>query len=111
MRLLVCGGRDWDRIGAMVCALEKLRPSLVIHGGADGADHVADVAAAALGIPVEVYPADWARYGRRAGPIRNAQMLADDEPDAVLAFPGGRGTADMARQAKRAGVPVWEWQP
>jgi len=38
-------------------------------------------------------------------------MLAEGEPDAVLAFPGGRGTADMVRRAKRAGVPVWEWRP
>lgn len=111
MRLLVCGGRDFNGYLAVKECLRLLRPSVVIHGGARGADDEADEAAAALGITVLPYPADWARYGRRAGPIRNAQMLADGEPDAVLAFPGGRGTADMVRRAKRAGVPVWEWQP
>ena len=92
-------------------ALRLLRPSVVIHGGARGADISADVCALAFGIDVEVYPADWAKHGKAAGPIRNAQMLREGRPDAVLAFPGGRGTADMVRRAKRAGVPVWEWRP
>lgn len=92
----------------MLFALQLLRPSLVIHGGARGADTHAGWAATAVDIPVAVYPADWATHGRRAGPIRNAQMLAEGRPDAVLAFPGGRGTADMVRQARAAGVPVWE---
>lgn len=47
-----------------------------------------------------------ATNGKAAGPIRNQRMLDEGKPDLVVAFPGGRGTADMVRRAKAAGVPV-----
>lgn len=65
-----------------------------------------------LGIPVDPFPADWARYGKGAGPRRNAQMLAGKvypsipEATAVVAWPGGAGTADMVAQTRLAGIPV-----
>jgi hypothetical protein len=55
-----------------------------------------------------VYPADWAKHGRAASPIRNQQMLDEGRPNLVVAFPGGRGTADMVRRARSAGVEVIE---
>ncbi len=51
-------------------------------------------------------PAEWSKYGRRAGPIRNKQMLDVGKPHLVVAFPGGAGTANMVKQAKAAGVPI-----
>lgn len=60
-----------------------------------------------LGFWVEDFPADWERNGRAAGPIRNRQML-DGKPDLVIAFPGGKGTADMVAEAKRRGIAVRE---
>ena len=62
-------------------------------------------------VPCRVYPADWKANAKAAGPIRNAEMLADFKPDTVIAFPGGRGTADMVRKAKAAGVRVIEVTP
>jgi hypothetical protein len=50
-------------------------------------------------------PADWEKWGTAAGPKRN-QMMLDQKPDIVLAFPGGRGTADMIARAEQAGVEV-----
>jgi predicted solute-binding protein len=64
--------------------------------------------AKAEGVPCEVYQADWARLGRKAGPIRNQRMLDEAKPDVVIAFPGGRGTADMLRRTRQAGVEVIE---
>src|SRR5690606_30354012 len=58
-----------------------------------------------LGWHVVAYPADWRRHGRAAGPIRNQEM-ADAGADLCIAFPGGRGTADMVRRARAAGIPV-----
>ena len=55
-----------------------------------------------------MYPADWDTHGRGAGPIRNKQMLEEGKPDLVIAFPGGKGTANMIGQAKEAGIPVRE---
>lgn len=80
--------------------------SVVIHGAARGADTLAAEWARDRGIPVLPFPADWDSHPRAAGPIRNAQMLREGKPDVVIAFPGGRGTANMIDQAERAGVPV-----
>jgi hypothetical protein len=84
------------------------RAELVIAGGARGADTLAvqEARARKPPIPVRVYPADWRRHGKAAGPIRNQQMLDEGAPDLVLAFPGGGGTADMVRRARRAGLEV-----
>ena len=112
MRVLVCGGRDFADDYLLRRTLFFLRElhgfDLLIHGGAGGADTLAGEWAVRQAIPVLVFPADWHKHGRAAGPIRNAQMLAEGKPDLVVAFPGGRGTANMVRQAKAAGVPVVE---
>lgn len=57
-------------------------------------------------VPQLCYLADWKTHGLNAGPIRNKQMLDEGKPDLVLAFPGGRGTANMVTQARKAGVRV-----
>jgi hypothetical protein len=57
-------------------------------------------------VPVVRYPADWARHGNAAGLVRNQQMLDDGKPDLAVAFPGGKGTADMVRRARKAGIPI-----
>jgi hypothetical protein len=116
MKVLVCGGRDFDNIDAVAIALKDFKPESIlapsehriIHGGASGADQLADRWASVYGVPVRVYPAHWERDGRAAGPIRNQRMLDEGKPDLVIAFPGGRGTADMVRRAKKAGVEVRE---
>jgi DNA-binding MurR/RpiR family transcriptional regulator len=107
-RVLICGGRDYDDAPAMEAALRRLlqHGDVVIHGGARGADAMAgDIAGRLLGHAVEVYPADWHKHGKAAGPIRNQQMLGTGI-DLVIAFSGGRGTADMVNRARRAGVAV-----
>jgi hypothetical protein len=87
---------------------------VVIEGEARGADTIAREEAEKLGLTVERYPADWARYGRAAGPIRNKQMLVEGRPDFVLAFSAdierSRGTRNMVDQAIKAGLTadiVW----
>lgn len=109
-RALVCGGRnfhDRDLLAQVLGqAAEQIGIACVIHGCARGADTLAGEWAEARGIPVERFPADWARHGRGAGPRRNQRMLDEARPDLVIAFPGGAGTADMCRRAREAGVPV-----
>lgn len=108
MRLLVCGSRYWIPLNPVKRELKRLRPTVVIHGGANGADYLAGEAAKQLGIPVEMYRAEWDLYGRSAGPIRNRKMLKEGKPDLVLAFheniKRSKGTADMLAIAKKAGV-------
>jgi hypothetical protein len=111
MRVLVCGGRHYDDYPALKYVLDHsaLGPTselTVIHGDALGADRLAGKWAKEVGAKVEAYPADWGGLGGRAGPIRNRQMIDEGRPDLVIAFAGGKGTADMMRQAKVAGIRV-----
>lgn len=107
MRVVVTGGRDYaDRqrlFGALDALHARLPITLLIHGGAQGADHLAWVWARERGIPDEVYFADW-NLGRKAGPLRNQRMLDEGKPDRVVIFRGGKGTDDMTRRALRAKV-------
>jgi hypothetical protein len=106
MKLLVCGGRDYLDFKRIREEVQKINPDTLVHGNADGADKIAGIVAENLGIKCEVYPANWKKFGPAAGPIRNQQMLDDAKPDLILAFPGGKGTADMIKRAERAGIKV-----
>lgn len=112
MRVLVCGGRDYHQFAAVDKALRQVHDQygidVLIHGAARGADSLGAKWAEQRGIPTLSFPADWDKHGRAAGHIRNAQMLDEGKPEGVVAFPGGRGTADMVRKARAAGIKVWE---
>lgn len=109
MRVLVTGGRDFHDRELVFPTLDRLhdtyRFTVLIHGDASGADRLSGEWASERGVKVEAQPADWKRYGRAAGPIRNQQML-QEKPGLVVAFPGGKGTADMVKRAKAAGLEV-----
>lgn len=115
MRVLVCGGRDFSDRDAVAFALKEYKPkpiatgvseAIIIVGGAPGADTLAEEWADCFGVRKRVFLANWAKHGKAAGPIRNQQMIDEGKPDLVIAFPGGRGTADMIRRAESAGIPV-----
>jgi hypothetical protein len=106
MRVLVCGGRDYSDWDVFCNVLDYHQPDEIISGMARGADMLAATYARRFKIPLLEFPADWNKHGRAAGPIRNQQMLDEGRPDMVIAFPGGRGTADMVSRAKKAGVRV-----
>lgn len=111
MRVLVCGGRDYTDKAYLWSVLDGLGPpevTEIISGMAPGADTFAAEWAERSGFPLHRFPADWNKHGRAAGPIRNQQMLDEGKPDLVVAFPGGRGTADMVRRARAAGVEAIE---
>lgn len=112
MKVIVCGGRDFDNVSAVrhaLTAAHAKRPiTLLIEGGATGADKLARQWAQSVEVQCVTEQADWKRYGPAAGPIRNRVMLEKHKPDAVIAFPGGTGTADMVTIARHAGVKVWE---
>lgn len=123
MRVLVCGGRNFLGYRKLKHYLEDLLDTMwheepqgtftVIQGGAKGADFLAKVFVEDewsdfKDVICEEYPADWKKCGKAAGQIRNQQMLDEGKPDLVVAFPGGVGTADMIRRAKKAGIPVEE---
>ena len=111
-RVLVCGGRDFDDREFLDVVLDSLHYfagfRVVIHGGAKGADDMAGRWASARHIVPEVYRAEWDKHGKEAGPLRNWRMAREGEPDLVVAFPGGKGTASMVRIARQCGIHVIE---
>ena len=126
--IVAAGGRDlsWpqERIASALLQRSGGRAvHLLLHGGARGADQAIGRAAHQLGWPVQSLPAEWGRYGRSAGPIRNRRLLEQALAEAeahtspafaasvlVIAFPGGPGTASLVQQARRCSscspVPV-----
>jgi YspA, cpYpsA-related SLOG family len=106
MRVLVCGGRKYNNSIKIEEVLSQYKIDCLIEGGAWGADYHAAQYAHKYGIWNEKYPAEWARYGKSAGMIRNRQMLTEGKPELVIAFPGGQGTANMVQCAIDAGVTV-----
>lgn len=106
MKVIVCEGRDFDDYVFLQGKLDGLGVTSLVEGGAFGADRLARNWAEERGIPVLTYFADWSKYGKAAGPIRNQQMLGED-PDLVVVFPGGKGTADMVKKAKQKGTEVY----
>lgn len=112
--ILVTGSRHWNNVHAVEFELGALHQRwagemLVVHGDCpSGADQIADRVCHDLGIDRVKCPANWKANGKAGGPIRNRLMLSLFDVDLVLAFPleGGRGTQDMIRAAKEAGVRV-----
>jgi hypothetical protein len=112
MRIIVCGGRRFRARGRIFAVLGRFHQqfgiSALIHGAYSGADTVAAEWAATRGVCALPFPADWDKWGRAAGPIRNGQMILVGRPDAVIAFPGGDGTNNMIDQAEKAGITVYK---
>jgi hypothetical protein len=108
LRVLICGGRTFDnaKLVNRVMREHEENVACVIEGGARGADYLGKIWAEKRGIPVFECRANWLRYGKRAGPVRNQWMIDHGKPDLVVAFPGGVGTMDMVMRAKAAGVRV-----
>jgi len=108
--VLVCGGRDFNDEDYMNSRLEKLfkarEPDLLVHGNAEGADKFSGEFALSKECNVMVVPAKWKQHGRSAGPIRNAEMLALQRVDLVVAFPGGTGTKSMMTLAEKENIKV-----
>jgi hypothetical protein len=108
-RVLVCGGRDYSNRDMLFAVLDRAHAAnpivALIHGNAKGADQLADNWAMGKCETLTFTPA-WEEHGKAAGPMRNQKMLDEGKPHMVIAFPGGRGTADMVRRANAAGVPV-----
>jgi YspA, cpYpsA-related SLOG family len=114
MRVVVSGSRGWGghshvEVSRVYKRLEELpRGTVILHGDASrGADRIADKAAKTLRLKVERHPAPWQMLGKRAGIVRNIEML-DTKPDLVIAFWDGesRGTGHMIHAARERGIPI-----
>lgn len=116
MRVLVCGSRYWKDRNFVYKTLNDLHAitpfSVLIEGecpiGEGGVDTMARDWANENGVPVLPFPPEFGPDGHVLGPKRNAQMLHEGKPDIVIAFPGGKGTRNMVKQAVEASVSTEE---
>lgn len=111
MKVIICGGRDYINATHLFAYLDKFHALFpideLIEGGAKGADQLAFQWASANNVKVIEVPANWSKFGKKAGPLRNQEML-DLCPGAVIAFPGNTGTAHMTSIARKAGIKVYD---
>ena len=110
MKVIIAGGRDFTDYEFAKKHLDsifsKVKPDYIISGKARGADTIGEQYAHENGIDVLEFAADWKGLGRKAGPIRNAQMA--QEATHLVAFWDGksRGTKHMIEEAERVGLKV-----
>jgi hypothetical protein len=109
--VLVCGGRDFQDAELIESTLDRLRAArgpfdCLILGGARGVDRIAGKWARKNGVLEWDFLPEWHRTPD--GAVRNQRMIAEALPELVIAFPGGRGRADMVERARAAGVEVIE---
>ncbi len=115
-RVLITGSRDWANPQTIMAALKDARDELgnftLVSGACPtGADRMAENAAQGLGMPVERHPARWNELGKRAGFVRNAEMV-NLGADVCLAFikNNSKGATHTANLAERAGIPTFRYE-
>ena len=108
MKVIICGGRNFTDYQYLNAYVKMVPPWIeiteVVSGHADGADTLGEQWATKNNIPLKIFPADWERLGRRAGPIRNIEMSKYAE--GCIAFWNGTstGTKHMIGTAIKAGM-------
>jgi hypothetical protein len=120
-KVIVTGGRRYGELETVIKVLDSLSPSVIIEGGATGADALAREYASLRNLDGWTYQADWkdlsqpdarikegpyGSYDAQAGHRRNKVMLEENLDSVLVAFPGGHGTADCVAQAKKMGIKV-----
>jgi hypothetical protein len=111
MKLIIAGSRhmQWSSAPLIELAVQEsgFEVTEVVCGMAKGADTLGRMWAEFNGIPVKKFPADWNKYGKAAGPIRNGEMK--DYADGLIVFiwDGSRGSENMRVQMEKAGKPCF----
>ena len=110
--VLVTGDRKWSDKEKIRQVLTEYDPliTLIVEGGARGADTIAREVAEELGFDVFEVKAQWEKYGKAAGAVRNKLMYDKMHPDVVEAFHSNigasKGTKHMVEYSKKGGTPV-----
>ena len=109
MRVIIAGSRDitdYKQVEAAYLS-SNIPITEIVSGGARGVDALGEQVAKNFGIPIKVFPADWDKHGKRAGPLRNIQMA--EYADGLIAIWDGKsiGTKHMIDQANKQGLVVY----
>lgn len=110
-RVIIAGGRDFSDYNLLSTTMDHFLSRvndeiIVVCGKARGADTLGELYAKERGYLVQYFPADWERYGKSAGYIRNTEMAKN--ADTLVAFWDGssRGTKNMIETAQRYGLSI-----
>lgn len=109
-RVIIAGGRDFDDYDLLCKKVDRIVENLpdiqIVSGGARGADKLGEQYAKDRGYPCKVFPADWDKYKKQAGFIRNKEMRY--YATHVILFHDGvsKGTRHMHDIAKMLGLPT-----
>lgn len=109
MKTIIAGSRTITDYRILLEALTECgwEVSEVVSGAARGADRLGEQFAKEFGLPLHLYPADWDRYGKRAGYMRNQQMAENAEALIALWDGVSKGTVDMINRAVDADLQVY----
>ena len=108
MKVIIAGSRhinDFAMVNNIISS-SGIHITELISGGCHGVDKLGEIYANLKSIPIRIFPADWGKYGRRAGPLRNKQMA--DYADALIAIWDGKsaGTKNMIMEALKNKLEV-----
>lgn len=112
MNIIICGSRGFDDYKRFQVEMDEflhLRDKesvILVSGGARGADSMAKTYARKYDYKFEEVLPDWEGLGKKAGMVRNIQML--EVADTVIAFWDGRskGTAHMIKESMKRNIPL-----
>lgn len=106
MRLAIVGSRTFTNYKLLESIVDKKNPGMIISGGADGADSLANKYAKERGLPILIFYPNWNKFGKRAGYLRNEKIVSAAE--SVIAFWDGksRGTKSSIDITKSQNKPI-----
>lgn len=113
MRLLISGSRNWTDTKYIECILDKFDVDTLIHGGCwKGVDKICNDIALERGWKTEIYIANWDKYGRAAGPIRNKKMVMESNADFAVLFCKNKssGTMNTLKHIENANIPYYLYE-
>lgn len=108
MKTIIAGSRDIGDYRLVCAAVSAFGEDVteVVSGACRGVDKLGETWAAARSIPVKRFPADWDKFGKSAGPIRNRQMAAYAEALVALWDGKSKGTKNMIEEAEKRGLKI-----
>lgn len=101
MNVAIIGSRTFNNYNLLVETLDDVEIDCIISGGAKGADTLAEQYAKEFSLPIKIFKAEWAKYGKSAGMIRNTTII--ENSNIIYAFWDGKskGTLDSINKAKK----------
>ena len=110
MKLIIAGSRDIHVTPQFIhhcIEIFKLEPSIIVSGGCRGVDINGETYAHWIGVPIMRFEADWNKFGKQAGHLRNKQM-SEYSDQLLVIHHNSAGSLDMIGQMAKINKPVWQ---